>query len=309
MQASKNRGAFTLIELIVVIALILVLTALGAAFLPRFTDSQNQFRAGDQLSQWLLTARQRAKRDGLPTGVRILFDPLTGLANQVEYVQQPDPYTTGTCVSLVNNPSPPPGNSVATFSGVDFQGAALFVGQPDFGLVQPGDYLEANGGGSVHYISNVIQSPPNPPTLVLTNPNIPPLTVPASSYRIIRQPRRLQGEDVQTLPQDMVIDLTNLGTPAALSLNVPTRTVSLPPPGPSQTFVEIVFSPAGSVIGTGTTSGKIILWVRNTTKPIGDPGATTLIAVQIRTGFIAAHPISLSADPYLFTEDGKSSGL
>jgi len=89
-----KRRAFTLIEMIVVMAIILTIAVLGIAFLPKFLDNQNLTRAADHLSQWLLTAKQRAKRDGAPTGVRILVDPTTHLATQCQYVQQPEPYVT-----------------------------------------------------------------------------------------------------------------------------------------------------------------------------------------------------------------------
>ncbi len=57
----NRRGAFTLIELLVVISIILVIAALAAAFAPRMSDSTNLSRSVDQLEQWLLTAKMRAR--------------------------------------------------------------------------------------------------------------------------------------------------------------------------------------------------------------------------------------------------------
>jgi prepilin-type N-terminal cleavage/methylation domain-containing protein len=313
-QSTRRRGGFTLIEMIVVITIILMITALGIAFLPRFLDNQYQTRAVDQLSQWLLTAKQRAKRDGAPTGIRILADSTTGLATQIMYIQQPEPYTAGTCTGIQPGTEPKTAKFIAT--SVDFigGGGAQSPDNPLTGggwLVQQGDYLEVNGGGPVYYIQAVQDSA----TLVLMNTQVT-LTNPTSNYRIIRQPRRLLGEDLMTLPQNMVVDLSRSNaadpTSTVYSKNVPSRTV-----GGGQAAYEILFSPNGSVIGQGSPSGKILLWVRDSTKQvfvdpvnqIYDSGAGTLISVQIRTGFIAAHPIATSGDPYVFTEDGRSSGL
>ena len=91
---------------------------------------------------------------------------------------------------------------------------------------------------------------------------------------------------------------------------MPTRTVN------GVTVAEIHFAPSRAVDGQNTGTGQHILWVRNTTEPIPvspSPellvGKGTLIAIQPRTGFIAAHPATSGADPYSFIRDGRSSGL
>ena len=69
-----HRRAYTLIEVLVVIAVFLLLAALGYAIVPRMFSGQRRLSAVDQVSQWLVTARQRAKRDGVPTGLRLLLE-------------------------------------------------------------------------------------------------------------------------------------------------------------------------------------------------------------------------------------------
>src|SRR5437899_3994285 len=66
----RQRG-FTLVEMLVVLALMLVLAALAVAFIPRMNDRAKTPRGASQLQMWLLIARQWAKRDGVPTGVRL----------------------------------------------------------------------------------------------------------------------------------------------------------------------------------------------------------------------------------------------
>ena len=77
MQTSitKHRDAFTLIELLVVIGIILLIAALGVTMLPRFQQDQKVQRGSDQLQQYLLIAKQCAKRDLLATGIRLYMAP------------------------------------------------------------------------------------------------------------------------------------------------------------------------------------------------------------------------------------------
>ena len=66
------RSAFTLVELLVVITLIMILAGMAAAFLPAIGDSARQAQAGTMLQQWILTAKQKALRDQVPCGLRLI---------------------------------------------------------------------------------------------------------------------------------------------------------------------------------------------------------------------------------------------
>jgi prepilin-type N-terminal cleavage/methylation domain-containing protein len=280
-----RRGAFTLIELIVVIAIITVIAVIGALLFPRLQDSQKIVRAADRLQGVMLNAKQRAKRDSKPTGVRILLDPKTNQATQLQYVQQPDYYTTGQCLGTGPTPA-----ALVTFANVDFQGPALTLGQPDQATVQAGDYLEVFGGGGVYQITAVVSQ-------TSLNINPPAVISPAAYYRIIRQPRRLAGEETLDLPNEVVID-------GAYSLNLPQRQVG------TAVFYEIVFAPGGGVIGQGTGADKICLWLRD--PALADPtdGDPLLVAIQTRTGFVGVYPVGPPSpgDPYQATREGRSSG-
>jgi type II secretory pathway pseudopilin PulG len=324
-----RRPAFTLIELIVVISIIIVIAALGAAFAPRVTDSQNLTRSVDQLEQWLLTAKMRAKRDGLATGIRFIEDPNNpgirfiedpnnpGMYSQFQYIQQPERLSGGSVVFATTPPAgamPWPaapvyltggaclqatGNQVQ-FANVDFTAGNLTVDQY---LVQQGDYLELLGGG-IYYISAVV--PPNKLALggsIYDNAlSFNPTGAQAgatTNYRILRQPRILNGEDPLQLPNNYAVDL-------AMSANVPRRPLYGAPNGG---YYEILFSPSGAVVGQGTTSGKILLYVHDYTQTPVDPGKSGVVAVQTRTGYIGAYNAGPPTAPYIYAEEGRSSGL
>src|SRR5207245_10516443 len=94
---TRRRSAFTLVELLIFVSILLIITVAVVAVAPRFTDVRKLSRAADGLAQWLLTAKQRAKRDQVPTGVRLFPDPQhNNLVTQLQYIQQPDDFSVGT---------------------------------------------------------------------------------------------------------------------------------------------------------------------------------------------------------------------
>jgi prepilin-type N-terminal cleavage/methylation domain-containing protein len=317
----RRRPGFTLIEMLVVLGIILLLSTLAVIYYPKLQDSQQMIRASDKVVQALGNARQRAKRDGLPTGVRFEVDPTTGYITQFEYIQQPDSYTIGVCLGTYVKPPPPAGGTPdptrVSFDKVDFKGAAGGLDVADQATIQPGDYLEVFGGGGVFRIVAAIPKPDTTAAgtgwLSINNPTNQ-LIYPTSNYRIIRQPRKLLGEDPITLPKNIVLDTSLI--PAANA--IPQRAVGVGT-GPVTIFYEVLFSPSGSVIGRGTGGDKIIMWLKDTSLTQPDPtvpdnpyaGSPVLISVQVRTGFIAANPVAPppDTDPYRYTKDPRSSGM
>jgi len=328
-----------LIELLVVIAIMLVLATLGAMTFSRWQEDRRKTGAVDRLTQWLLIAKQRAKRDQVPFGLRLLptVNPDgTVFVSQLQYVQQPDNLSGGVCMGVNGTGQPqyqggvflgatlnPDGlTETLTFQNVDFIGSAA-AGQTDQYEVQPGDYLELFGGGNIHRITQVPSAttlvvadntiPANPPP---PNPPLPNPPQPTTNYRILRQPRPALNEEILTLPEDMIIDM---GTVLVVN-NMPTYTgvnsITPAPPNPPKSvnvpqrgnFLEILFSPAGGVIGQGTGSGNILLWVRDSTAVPPDLGGPSIVGIQIRTGLIADYPVN-PADYYAATREARSSGM
>lgn len=335
-----RRKAFTLVEMLVVIAIILALAALAAAFAPRVNDNQKMTRAVDNLEQWLLIAKMRAKRDGLSTGLRFIQAPgdpvlIPGPAySQFQYIQQPEPLSGGIFLGGPS-PTPPAGGpsgypppyqyplnsgfwyaggllvsalpsgapgtgSTVTFTGVDFTLGGAVLAQA---LVQTGDYLEINGGG-VFFIQAVTSA---------TTLQLSPTTygssfttiVPTTNYRILRQPRILIGEEPLALPDNYTANFGPIPgyLPATSGCNV-----ALGPSG----YPEILFSPSGAVVGTN--AGTPILWISVWDLPalneLPDPNRVGIVGIQSRSGFLGAYSVSLGANgPFFFVQSARESGL
>src|SRR5438874_732372 len=90
----NRRSGLTLVELLVVLALMLLLAALGVAFVPKAAERAKSSRGADQLQGWLLIAKQWAKKDGVPTGIRMISDGNL-YARDLQYIQTPDDFYQG----------------------------------------------------------------------------------------------------------------------------------------------------------------------------------------------------------------------
>jgi prepilin-type N-terminal cleavage/methylation domain-containing protein len=294
------RRGFTLVEMLVVMVVIIILTTLVLALAPRFAENQKVAKGADNLQAWLLIAKSRARRDQIPTGVRLTTDTTTfpghTVVRDLQYIQQPDDYNGG---QITVAPARG-GGAVATGSnGADFFGG--YPTDPALWPVQPFDFLEVKGGGLVHRITAVQQT-----SLQLETAPPYPIQQPTVDYRIIRTPRVLTGENPLQMAQDIGIDLSpNPRIPrATLSRGVGQKSKGV------QNFADILFAPGGGLIERGAPGDSVILWVHNLT--LDDPyqGEPVLITIYSKTGFIAAHPVAISGpDPYAFTTDGRSSGL
>jgi prepilin-type N-terminal cleavage/methylation domain-containing protein len=328
---SRRRNAFTLIELLVVMVLILVLAALGLGYIVFGQDNQHSVNGAQAITGALLNAKQRARRDGLPTGVRILFTsapvppypvppypsppypptiqpPPTdsqgkpSFGTQLQLIQQPEDYNAGQLTSINSTPTIigtvtyPPGTVLGfgPSNVVDFQGGAAYAGEIDESTVQAGDYLVMAGTTAPHLITTVISA-----TSLTVASNISPATA-GTPYSIIRAPRRLPSEDIIQMPSNMIID--NSAVPGNTGFNycknLPQRTLT-DTMGGSQVVSEIVFAPSGAVVGQGTQADKIYLWLRDSNvklwPQIGQPmapGAPLILSVQIRTGLIGVYPVA-----------------
>jgi prepilin-type N-terminal cleavage/methylation domain-containing protein len=330
---NHSRAALTLIELLVVIFIMGVLIAITALAVSALAPSFKTSNGADLAAGWCVGARQMARRDGVPTGVRFLVGA-DNMCREAQYVRQPD----DTAVGLYLGQGPTAFVArIQTPANVDLRG-----------MVSDGDSLEIYSGGVVRRVTadntgtvvvveslgvqvNVFQVNLNPAGVPLpASPNAADLntnvTPGLTNYRIVRQPQPIAGEANLKLPSGVAIDFSIPSSGGTPTWNGPNR-LSTPPltPGASQVTVppgpfEIIFSPSGQVVGQGTNPGMIYLWVRravaqgnNTNDPDNSidhlAGKPVIVTVYVRSGTVAQHPVSRKSDPYEYTRDGKASGM
>jgi prepilin-type N-terminal cleavage/methylation domain-containing protein len=298
-----QRSAFTLVEMLVAVAIILALSALIVAFTPSFLNSQKTSRGADLLQRWLMVAKQRARRDGFPRGVRLVADSnAPTLVRSLQYIEQPDYYTKGSVT----------GTGTAATVTADVSEGFLVPPQPALWSVQSGDFLDVSAqlmDTPPHQYKIAVVGTPAAGITPLTLAN--PLSGPVTSLPtlIIRAPRPTQGEAVLDLPQGVVVDLGTLkSVPLDLASNP--DIVFLPGGGKNSGSGQSQSATSVGVRRAGLISDKIILWVRDSTADATNPGEQILITIYTRTGFIATHPVDTTTggDPYSFTKDGRTSG-
>src|SRR3954471_11591935 len=89
---TQMRHAFTLIELLIVIGIIVVLATLGAMFLPNLDRNKGVPNAATQIEGYIRLAKNQALRDGAPRGVRLISDPNdVTRVTAIQYIEQPEP--------------------------------------------------------------------------------------------------------------------------------------------------------------------------------------------------------------------------
>ncbi len=273
-KLSTDRLAFTLVEMLVVMALIVLLLALVLLFMPK-RESRLANQGADQLQTYLASAKSRALRDQVPCGVRLI--PSVGpngvvAYREFQYVSSPDYYTPDQTTLTIQR-----GSNIAVFNsalGIDISES-----------VQAGDLLQIMEGANLSYRVSAVS--PNSVALV-TAPSQAQFVnfFTANNYRFFRQPRPLFGEPTLQLPQYVYVSVSN-------SLNIPANV---------NNENDIIFAPSGQVINQ--SAGRIVLWLTDDNN-VSEP---TLLTIYTLTGGVAAHPIAPGGDPYAFTRDGNDSG-
>lgn len=314
-----SRRGFTLVELLVSIAIILALVGIAVLFINSGVFGNHRIKAGsDRVAGWLMQAKGRALRQNTPCGVR--FYDEGGFIRRAEPIEVPDPYTMPAGNRLVIEHTP--------------AGKRAYIVGPNAGEVSANvgnlDTLSIPPFGTIHLVSGIGPAPATVPgpaveVLLYTSSKLPDLgasagavagtpTYATTSFGFIRQARPVFGAEPLLVPEGIAIDSTNsrgLGGNAIAGQ------------------LDIVFSPNGEVQNPGG-NGRYVLWVRNP-EAGGDPrgpgadlrttyeqrGEMSMITVYTKTGAVEVHPVALPADddpmtphdPYAYTKDGRATGL
>lgn len=134
-QRIVQRGGFTMVELMVAIAIFVTLLAITAGLIDLSNTSQRVRAATNQLQAMLEGARSRAFKNGSPVGVRLILDPNNATrVTSLMYVAAPV------------DPSSSTSTHRGTLRYVDLD--------PGSGVVPAIQYLEGGGGTSWEDLKN-----------------------------------------------------------------------------------------------------------------------------------------------------------
>ncbi len=276
-----SRNAFTLIELMVVIAIMIALTITTLAFYPSRT-ANSAIDGVNQLKTYVSTAKSRAMRDREVRGIRLIHDqndPPNTLSI-IQFLEIPEPFvpegSKDPKTGIVTNNA-----QIQTTTGAD----VFFIKYDVSGELSAGDYFELSGEQSPHKIVKIWQVAAQWWAVQCVSP-ITQTTTRTDGYKFIRHPRPLLGEPTLHLPRDVSVSSVN-------GLNMPT-------PNPDGSY-DILFTSSGQVLYP--LGGRIVLWISNHTNP--QSVAPQLLCIYTRTGGLAIHPVQQGANPYGFTQDGR----
>jgi prepilin-type N-terminal cleavage/methylation domain-containing protein len=293
---SVQRRGFTLVELLVVIAVIAALAGIMVVFLPK-REVRLANQGADQAQTYIASAKSRALRDRVSRGVRLISQDGGNTFRELQYIEVPEPYQPEATLYLPMNPMPP-AQVVASIIGADVTDSILY-----------GDMLEiTQGNGGLYRIQSVsFNAMSNTSSVTLIPSSAPAVsqTAPfftAGNYRFIREPRPLLGEPTLQLPETVYIQ--GLDYTAFVSGSNPTGwpgSVNIPLSYDGNNS-DIIFGPSGAVVNA--TGGRIVLVMmddHNVSQP-------NLLTIYCRTGGVAVHPKGPAGSEYSYTQDGRSSG-
>lgn len=302
-----SRDGFTLVELLVVIAIISVILSMTVLAVNFSRESERVRGGAAQVQSFLAGARDRAIYSGSPIGVRLFLDnteytdssgaTLAGNRRTVSSMIYIDPSQTwsdgtiqmqrmdangdGTVDENVdlngdgdnNDPGEAAGQSVYVVAGVGSGWWEL----KRRGMLIDGATIEIPAGGTTYPVSTALIDTSGPPAavqkLVLQIPFRDEADTPEGSVQafesggpvdyVLHLPPSILPMEPSILPDNVVIDLDGSQLPAswAPGANINSN-------AEFSQFMDIVFSPRGTVIGEAASSGLIHLYVCDLTDSI-----------------------------------------
>jgi len=271
-----SRSAFTLVEMLVVITIMLVMMGVTVAVINVSVEGERIRSGASQVQSYLAGARDRAAFAGRPCGVRFILDELDPtLVRSMLYIQVPDDWQQGSfvvndvqgdlyCSRLVEE-------LVDRQSTTDWGDLSLLLNTTQ--LRKPKIMIQ---GHWYTVVATDLTDPNLPPPVPPVPPHHQSLTicprfrgsdgtrVQEGDYRLRLQPTIMPGQEPVLLPAGVVIDLDMC---RRMRTSAPAETLPLSwyPNNTYLAALDILFSPNGTVIGPEASKGVIHLLVNDVT--------------------------------------------
>ena len=333
LQGTQKRTAMTLVELLVVMAIIVIFTAMTAAFYPANQADRELSRFSNTVQSALLSARNRAKAERLPTGIRFYDLDANGRVDSVVLIQKPAPLDAY-AVGGGGNP-PTAGSLTVTMSGID-----AYIAFPNSysvqGNIKINDFITLESG-DVAKIDGLITPPTmaNPNTVYSLggNPLIPmdvtksyssgfssALTLSPTKFKVYRSAVELSGDTPFELSNTIEVQMpTTVGSPLDSFTSAYCFLASLPPPTNRvyPFYMDIIFNPDGSL---NNSTSEVYLHLHNFEALAGDYSRDAILAVRKMSGSIGVYEVGqpidftnptdiLKHNPTLFAKDPRNKGI
>lgn len=324
----RRRGGFTLIEMLVAMGIaILLLGIIVAVTQSGFMGSFRTVRAADRVSQWLVTAKNRAARDGVPRGLRFYVNA-QGHIGEAQYIEMPptwapiqSPSDAGSrivftyTIDAMNNIAQPQHcyyiNDAANYTAFDalgiLRGDTLMIS--DFGsgftLSDPPTAASITWAGSPKAAREIPLYPGAYPNLGAGFADASGKAMFATPlFGFQTQPKPMFGDPPLIIGQDLAIEAA----------------MCKPMPQPNQSL-DVIFSPNGQVLAIlieGTPAplnAFAAFWVRDISFVVpptefANAGEQVLVVVYPKTGAISTQQVKpVAGQEYDFAKDGINTGL
>jgi len=285
LQGGRKRNAMTLVELVVVMTIIITFTAITAAFYPANQADRELSRFSSTVQSALLSARNRAKAERLPTGIRFYDSDSNGKVDSVVLIQKPAPLDG----LIVGNVTVNPMTSVLGFPAT-YQG-----------VINPGDFMLLESGD----VATIATAIPNATVTNASSGFIQNLSAYGTKYKIFRGAIDLSG--------DTPFELSNI-----IEIFVGSGSLSIAPPSVSVSGAyDIIFNPDGSLNNSPT---DIYLHLHNFEAVARDYSRDAILAVRKMSGSIGVYEVGQPIDfanpnditkhnPNFFAKDPRNKGI
>jgi len=290
LQGTRKRTAMTLVELLVVMAIIVIFTAITAAFYPANQADRELSRFSSTVQSALLSARNRAKAERLPTGIRFYADS-NGKVGSVVLIQKPAPLDAY-AVGGGGNP-PTAGSLTVTMSGNDAN-ITFPNSYPVQGNLKINDFISLDSG-DVAKVDSLVN--PNSVKSLFGSYSSgfsSALTALPTKFKVYRGAIELSGDTPFELSN--IIDILFTGSAGSFTNAL----------APSLLYFDIIFNPDGSL---NNSTSEVYLHLHNLESPASDYSRDAILAVRKMSGSIGVYEVGPTGAPYQFAIDPRNKGI